>query len=119
MNSKQQLALVIGLIAMVMIWIVPPWQHSDSAGAKQSMGYSPIWMPPVHTETKGADILGIVKFQVNESVQANTIDWSTLIGEGFVILLVTGGSIALLGMGNNSSQKTSSEVESKVTTPVA
>lgn len=101
MNSKQQVALIIGLLALVMIWMVPPWLSTESDGTTQSMGYGPIWHPPVHTKTKGADILGL-RFEIDESLQANTIDWSTLLGEGGVVLLVTAASVAILGLGKGN-----------------
>lgn len=106
MNSKQQMALVFGLVALVVIWMVPPWQRVESDGTAQTMGYGPIWHPPVRTNAKNANILGIVKLEMDETVQANSIDWTTLIGEGAVVLLLSGTAIAILGM--NKSGKSSS-----------
>lgn len=97
MNSKQQIALIIGLVSLVMLWLIPPWMHTDSQGVGQSMGYAPIWKPPVQTKSKSADILGF-RFDFDESIYANTIDWSTLMAEAAVVALLTGASIAVLGL---------------------
>ena len=97
MNSKQQVALTIGLVALVMIWLIPPWLHTDSEGANQTMGYAPVWNPPVVTHSKSADFLGF-KFEFDESIHANTIDWSTLAAEAGVVALLTGAVIAVLGI---------------------
>lgn len=113
MNSKQQAALLLGLVALVMIWVVPPWQHVDSDGAAKSMGYSPLWSPPVKTESQGANILGF-KLELKESEQANAIDWQTLIGEGGVVVLTTAAAIALCGM-----KKPIASTERKIGSPVA
>jgi len=94
MNGKQQVSLLIGLIALLLIWLVPPWRHVDSDGVVKSMGYSPLWQPPVHTETQGANILGL-KFELKESEQANAIDWQRLVGEGAVVLIASGVAFAL------------------------
>ncbi len=115
MNVKQQAALLTGLVALVIIWLVPPWQHVDSEGAAKSMGYSPLWSPPVKTESQGANILGF-KLELQESEQANAIDWQTLIGEGGVVVLTTAAAMALCGMKRKS---ISQQREPRVTTPIA
>ncbi len=50
MNPKQKCARIVGLLALVVVAIFPPWQLSFKTTAgkmeSESAGYHPIWSPP-------------------------------------------------------------------------
>lgn len=73
MPKTQQLIVLIGFGIIVLMGIFPPWSFVDQSRAVHSMGYAPIWKPPVHRSQESAEIFG-VKLQLNlQSQAANSI----------------------------------------------
>jgi hypothetical protein len=56
MNFKQQTAVRIGLVAIVLVGIFPPWRGtSNSAPGRGEVpaGYAPVFLPPEYVKFKG------------------------------------------------------------------
>jgi hypothetical protein len=45
MNPKQRLAVILGVSAIALTGLVPPWHHLDGRSFV-SHPYRPIWLPP-------------------------------------------------------------------------
>ena len=99
MNAQQRIVFLVGLAVMAVMAMVPPWMHTEPGEAAKPMGYSALWRPPTIQRSEKANIFGI-KLEIGlESQKANQIDWQTLLAQGAVVALVTGGVIFLLGSG--------------------
>jgi hypothetical protein len=95
MHKTQQLIVIIGFGIIVLMGIFPPWSFIDGSKVTHSMGYAPIWKPPVNRSHDSAEIFGL-KLQLNlQSQAANSIDFSKLIMQIAIAAVVTGGAVAL------------------------
>ncbi|MBX9687571.1 MAG: hypothetical protein K2X27_12765 [Candidatus Obscuribacterales bacterium] len=102
MNKRQQLALLIGIAALTLTAIFPPWLHINPGEAPDIMGYGPIWRPPVEKESSSANFLGF-SFRFSKPVEANQLDWARLLAEEAVVAVVTGAALAILSSAENKS----------------
>jgi hypothetical protein len=95
MHKTQQLIVVIGFGIIILMGIFPPWSFIDENKVPHSMGYAPIWKPPVNRSQESAEIFGI-KLQLNlQSQAANSIDFAKLVMQIAIVALVTGGAVLL------------------------
>jgi hypothetical protein len=77
MNRLQLTLIAISTALLLAMIAFPPWRHVDVTGAKQSMGYGPIWQPPTIQQEHGLNLFGI-KLELKEPICANQIDWDRL-----------------------------------------
>ena len=93
MNTAQKAALGIGVVAIVLMGIFPPWNltfdlHSESGGVHSTnpAGYAPIYEPPKPPETP----------QWSFPVYTVSIDVSRLMIQWAIVGAVTGGLVLIL-----------------------
>lgn len=86
MTKAQVSIIVLSVAVFVGMVLLPPWMHLADDGARQSMGYGPIWHPPVVSQEQGINLFGL-KLEVEEQVRATRIDWERLALQGLVMLL--------------------------------
>jgi hypothetical protein len=104
MHKIQQLIVVIGFGIIVLMGIFPPWSFVDENKVPHSMGYAPIWKPPVIRSHDSAEIFGL-KLQLNlQSQAANSIDFSKLVMQIAIVAMVTGGAVFLFNRASTSGQ---------------
>jgi hypothetical protein len=95
MDKTQQFFIVVGFGIILLMGIFPPWSFVDDDKVTHSMGYSPIWKPPVSRSHDTAQFLGF-KLQLDlQSQSANAIDLSKLVMQIAVVAAVTGGAVLL------------------------
>lgn len=95
MHKPQQIIVLIGFGIILLMGLFPPWSFVDDGKVAHSMGYAPIWKPPINRSHNSAEIFGL-KLQLNlQSQTANTIDFSKLIMQIAIVAAVTGGAVML------------------------
>lgn len=93
MHKTQQFIIVIGFGIILLMGIFPPWSFVDDSKVSQSMGYAPIWKPPVYRSHSTAELFGL-KLQLNlQSQTANAIDFSKLIMQIAIVPCILGSAV--------------------------
>lgn len=95
MNKKQQIVIVVGILAVIAMGLYPPWVHVDEDKVAHAMGYAPIWSPPTIRQRDSANIFGL-KVELNlRSQTANSLDIVRLLTQFAVLSVVVGGAFVL------------------------
>jgi hypothetical protein len=95
-GSTTSLVVLAGFVIIVLMGLFPPWSYVDDSKVAHSMGYAPVWKPPINRSSESASFLGF-KLQVNlQSETANTIDFAKLMMQIGIVALVCGGAVTLL-----------------------
>ncbi|MBY0547556.1 MAG: hypothetical protein K2W95_09705 [Candidatus Obscuribacterales bacterium] len=96
MHKIQKIVVLLGLGALILMCVYPPWVFVDADRVQHPMGYAPLWKPPVTRSQSSAELLGF-KLQLNVQTQAaNNIDLYRLLAQIAILAAVTGGSVFLL-----------------------
>lgn len=103
MSKTQLLILVMSVAVLLGMVLLPPWMHQANDGGRQSMGYGPIWHPPVVNQEQGINIFGL-KLEVEEQVRATRIDWERLLLQGLMVVIV-GGAAYVVASGSTIARK--------------
>lgn len=102
--TRAQISILIASVAvMIGMVLLPPWVHHNDDGARQSMGYGPLWQPPVAKQEEGINIFGL-KLEVEEQIRASKVDWERLILQSLAVLVAGGAAYAIAGRGRSFSQ---------------
>ncbi len=72
--QMQQIVVLLGMVLVIGMCIYPPWQSQEPGQPPRSMGYAPIWQPPVEKHQAGIDVLGLKVQMGEQSTTANQID---------------------------------------------
>lgn len=89
LNNKQTIALWIGVAAVVILGLYPPWTNDHPARGKKFIGYSAIFSPAAK-EFPG--------YGGQYHTTANSIDVTILLVEWVIIAVITGGLIVTLSI---------------------
>lgn len=101
--TKAQLSIIlVSAAVLVGMALLPPWVHHTDNGARQSMGYGPLWQPPVAQQEQGINIFGL-KLEVEEQIRASKVDWERLFLQALMVIVVGGGAYLVLGKGTRAS----------------
>lgn len=91
------------MIVVLAMCLFPPWQHENPGQAPKTMGYAPIWQPPVEKHETNANLFGL-KVQLHASTtKANQIDLLRLAMQVGLALAVTAILMRLIAMTSTSS----------------
>ncbi len=96
MTKAQVSIIVLSVAVLAGMVLLPPWMHLTEDGARQSMGYGPIWHPPVVSQEQGINLFGL-KLEVEEQVRATRIDWERLVLQGMMVLVAGGAAYFIAG----------------------
>jgi hypothetical protein len=96
MQNSRQAIIVLGIAIIALMSIFPPWEYIDDKKVGHSMGYAPVWKPPVVQQHDSASIFGIkLELDIGAKTSAS-IDFKTLLIQIGILSLVIGGAAALL-----------------------
>lgn len=70
----QKVLLLLGMLMVIAMCLYPPWQYAEPGKPAMSMGYAPIWQPPVVQEQAKADLFGFKLQMGTTTFRANQID---------------------------------------------
>jgi hypothetical protein len=96
MNRAQLSIIVLSLATLIVMALLPPWVHLADDGTRQSMGYGPLWHPPVVEQQQGINFFGL-KLEVEEQIRATKVDWERLLLQVVVVTLASGTAYFIAG----------------------
>jgi hypothetical protein len=77
------------MLMVIAMCLYPPWQYAEPGKPAFSMGYAPIWQPPVVQEQAKAELFGFKLQMGTNTFRANQIDLLRLAIQCFVMVAMT------------------------------